>query len=283
MLYITLKPVNSSVCFVILAMYLVSFFFISSAKAAYRASTSIYDVNYAYNIPHAPTAVAPVIRTQPVYEVAPVQSYAPAYASTYTPVYTPQTPYMPPEYNRKRSLAVQSWGGPYLGVLFGFTNSGVDLIKDHSINALKSSDLDLGVIAGMNFQRNTFIYGIEGGAVFPINKNEKSIVSIRGNFKANLRTRIGVAIGRWLPYGFIGVATNYSTVKDELNHNSDFKNFHFNYVYGAGADFKVGRGLFAKFEGQVNNTSKQAANLDIYKIHFKDHSYTFHLGLAEQF
>lgn len=209
------------------------------------------EVNYAYNIPKAKHNI--------VKQPDTVKSY-----------------YVPP---LKKSV----WAGPYLGIIFGSSNNKAELIKAHKIQALKNSKLDLGLMAGMNFEQNNFVYGIEASAIFPINKNQKHLVNIKDRFNAKLRARLGLDFGKYLPYAFVGLATNYSMVKDNSDNASKFNNFHFDYNYGAGLDYNIRGELFVRLEGEINKTSKQTINLNDYKLNLKDHSYNFHIGLAKLF
>lgn len=279
MLNIKIKHVKSSVCFVVLAMYLVPTFLLTSANATCGSNCNAYDVNYAYNVPPVVSRrVAPparvIVRQRPVYEIAPVQDYEPE------PQYVPTNRFRyAPTYSTR---PIEIWQGPYLGILFGVGESNAQISHVNHIRDLKNSDIGLGAIAGINFQSNRLIYGIEAGTLFPIASHSDEAINIKNNFKADLRTRFGVAIGRWLPYAFVGFGTDYTTIKDRLKDGSNFKNFHFNYSYGAGADFKLSHGLFAKLEASINQTSRQTANLDVYHIHFKDRSYGLHLAIAEK-
>lgn len=275
MLNIKIKHVKSSVCFVVLAMYLVPRFLINFANATYRGNCSSCDVNYAYNIPPAvvSTPASPVVvRHHPVYEIAPMQNYEPGYVQTNR--FIGSSSYRP--------HPIEIWEGPYLGVLLGMNENNAQIIHENHVSDLKNSDIGLGLMGGVNFQSDSLVYGMEADTLFPITSHSDESISIKGNFKADLRTRFGVAIGRWLPYAFVGLGTDYTTIKDQWKDGSNFKNFHFNYSYGAGADFRLSNGLFAKIEASINQTSRQTANLDVYHIHFKDKSYGLHLAIAEK-
>src|SRR5699024_5110619 len=123
---------------------------------------------------------------------------------------------------------------PYLGVLFDMNENNAQIQHNDYFRDMRNADMGLGVLGGANFQSDSLVYGFVGKLSYPVNRHVDEQVDIKSNLKANLSTRLGVAIGHWMPYAFFGLGSDWTTIKDKLRDGSNFKNFHIDYLYGAG-------------------------------------------------
>jgi len=119
--------------------------------------------------------------------------------------------------------AVYDWSGAYVGAFFGLEDTAADLTDLDGVSGgnflIQDIDADgvvLGAMAGHNWQRGNFVFGIEvdytanGGS----GSSDLDIVNLdetiewKTNWSASLRARFGVAKDRTLFYGTAGVATS---------------------------------------------------------------------------
>jgi outer membrane immunogenic protein len=122
-----------------------------------------------------------------------------------------------------------SWTGFYvganIGAVRGHSDTNVDSLVFGSYPAasLGGTSVIGGIQAGMNWQLNRFVFGIEGD-LSGLSLNSSGLVSAftvpvtyssRVNWLATLRGRVGLAFDRALIYGTGGVA--FADLKDNVN------------------------------------------------------------------
>ncbi len=170
----------------------------------------------------------------------------------------PLPPPPPPEFRP----AVYDWSGAYIGGII----AGVFVDGDYV--PVGSPDPDLngdgilgGIYAGYNYQAGSFVFGVEGDALFgevdPQNILDGVVQDI--DFMATIRARLGFAHDRTMAYVTGGVAFIDSEITLPAFGESD-SNSHTGYVVGGGlehawTDNFVGRieYLFADFDEKTYN------------------------------
>ena len=127
--------------------------------------------------------------------------------------------------------SISAWAGSYLGIQGGIAHHDAFFNNDDqiSINATlierKKIGGTAGALAGYNWQRGTFVYGVEGdwswigakaGSVAAVFSNENMSSTFDVDWLATLRGRAGLALDATLAYVTGGVAFGHTRNNLEL-------------------------------------------------------------------
>jgi len=127
------------------------------------------------------------------------------------------------------------WEGYYVGVFSGITKGKVTVHDESGYNgkdfSYSTSGAYSGIVAGYNWQRKIFVYGLEGKIgylnykqkqQFPdyvgVRKPEDSLASFESDFSVSLLGRAGFIINKFLFYakgGITGLNTKVSFIDDD--------------------------------------------------------------------
>lgn len=171
------------------------------------------------------------------------------------------------------AVAASDWTGPYVGIFGGWATGIGD--QDITLDSLGFLDDDgaaidisggmLGVTAGVNFQADSVVYGIEGdiawanisGFTNPDGDPENDGYETSVDWLGTLRGRLGFAADSFLIYGTAGIAAGHVNV---INGDVDLGVFDpstgtaegdvtsFGYVVGVGAELAVAENISVKAE-----------------------------------
>ncbi|MBK3746157.1 porin family protein, partial [Paraburkholderia aspalathi] len=91
-----------------------------------------------------------------------------------------------------------SWAGGYTGLYLGY---GWNKFKtDTAAGDIKANDMKAGAYAGWNFQQDSIVYGLEGGAGYSGAKQSALGGEAEYGFEGSSRGRLGVALDPIMPY-----------------------------------------------------------------------------------
>jgi len=106
----------------------------------------------------------------------------------------------------------QDWAGPYAGVHFG--NTWADMKHDHTLGPSGTTDTLMGGgQIGYNWQRDQIVYGVEGDFSKLDAGSKSPSVAYDEDWGMTFRGRLGYAMGRFLPYGTVGLALTDTMLK----------------------------------------------------------------------
>jgi opacity protein-like surface antigen len=160
-----------------------------------------------------------------------------------------------------------SWSGFYYGV-----NAGVGSASWHSMpfsdeveHVLQLDGLTGGGQIGYNWVQNGLVLGIQADANLTSQSASKSfpdadsawVDDVHLDWTAAFTGRIGMPVGRFLPYVLAGVAlahvTNNVTREAPYNVTGDFSASHFGGTLGVGVATQISDGLTAFVEARYSN------------------------------
>ncbi len=163
-----------------------------------------------------------------------------------------------------------NWAGIYAGVHGGGAWSDVDISRGSvslpttpgtSIN--DGSGSMFGILAGINFQSDQFVYGLEGDISFGDVDGANAVLT---NFDVNtigtIRARAGYAIDRILIFGTAGIGFAGSDGNETVGKDS---NTHTAFVYGGGVEVAL--------------TPQISVRGEYLRGNYNDQNYAFPLGL----
>lgn len=148
-------------------------------------------------------------------------------------------------------IAAADWTGPYAGVALSYNDGNAQDVSfgpgEFNIDGSR-----LTAFSGYNWQSGSIVYGGEvsmsfgdisgSDDAFTVPLEVKDIVTLRG--------RVGYDAGRWLPYGFIGVASG----RFEADHDGDGGRVSDDrltgFLYGIGVDYMITDNAFLRAELQ---------------------------------
>ena len=137
----------------------------------------------------------------------------------------------------------QDWSGLYGGITAGKTANGRATFIYSGIpnDFYDLSGRGAGLFVGYNMQRNAMVYGVEVAAQavdYAIGEGDEPHFTSM----IDLKVRGGVAVGRALPYAFIGYSTGAWENLELTSPNATGVN------YGVGVDFALSEAWFAGAE-----------------------------------
>lgn len=158
------------------------------------------------------------------------------------------------------SRASPGWDGFYLGGIYGDVDATSR--QDNSFPAT-TGDYGIdgshyGLVAGYNWSHSRLVYGIEGDiSTADVDGQTNNVCGNLGcfteiNWLATIRARLGVDLGRFLPYATAGVAIGEVEVGTRVPINPGERlnddDVNTGFVWGAGVDFKATDRIALKFE-----------------------------------
>jgi outer membrane immunogenic protein len=155
--------------------------------------------------------------------------------------------------------ATYDWSGPYAGVFIGGITQTGTYDTTCALCAVGTRELNGygwngGVLAGWNYQIDTFVMGIEGDWAFggnvADNNSPAELTHMDFNNIATLRARAGMAFDNTLFYatgGFAAVDTKFST-DDYAGAASDDSKWLNGWVIGGGIEHAFSDSLTARLE-----------------------------------
>lgn len=213
---------------------------------------------------------------------------------------------------KQQSSDDDSWTGFYVGGFGGFTNGKSKAVTSTTVQntaglsntevplfnqignmSLKSNSYNAGGTFGYNYQKKNFLVGVEadfgankiktngsGTATFQADGSQNITMnqSMKTDWMATFRPRIGVATKKVIVYGTVGMAVtnityteNYLRIEDgtrqAATQSASFKRNKLGWTVGAGAEFKVAKPLSVKGEylyTQFGKTSITSNNHEYY-------------------
>lgn len=131
------------------------------------------------------------------------------------------------------------WSGAYAGVAIGFSQTFTEAKSGGDKKPLTGSGPAVSLYGGYNWQISRVILGVEGSATFlgggaKATHGTLGLIKSRSNWSATAKGRIGVPIGRFMPYLSAGLAATDNTFK--ANGKSD-KAVGVSAVFGGGLEF----------------------------------------------
>jgi outer membrane immunogenic protein len=160
----------------------------------------------------------------------------------------------------RSSSASHDWSGFYVGAHLGkswgetgnsWRNSFVGWQPDGDISYSSTSG---GLHTGYLWQRNSFVYGIEGDFSWASLKGDDSqfaglVNALEINYVGTIRARAGVSYSRSLLYATGGIAFS-SIEKKDLTNSYSASNDLVGWAVGGGYEMAFGGGLRARVEYQ---------------------------------
>lgn len=110
------------------------------------------------------------------------------------------------------------WAGPYAGAEVGLSETGTEAKSGGVTKDFSRTDAAFGLFAGYNWRISRVVVGVEGSAAY-LGGEAKSSHTTLGNIKsgstwsASIKGRVGLPIGRFMPYLSAGVAATDNTFK----------------------------------------------------------------------
>lgn len=156
------------------------------------------------------------------------------------------------------SAPVSTWAGPYAGVQLGYGFSGS---VDDGLNDIGTSGWMGGAFGGFNFQNGQFVYGVEGDVNYSGVDGDNAGFTARSRFDGSVRGRAGVAVNDdLLLYGTAGVAAESLRVTHDASGSRD-TNTLIGWTAGAGADVKLTDEVFARAEYRYTDYGSKTFDL----------------------
>lgn len=147
-------------------------------------------------------------------------------------------PYSQP-YTVNQPLNAFSWAGPYLGGNLGYDWGSV------SNNVTKPSGISGGVQGGYNFQRGSWVFGVEGDLELTGANDTFAPWKFSNPWFGTVRGRVGYAFNNILFYGTGGLA--FGELRAETFGLSESQTSA-GWTLGAGAEFGLAPNWTAKIE-----------------------------------
>lgn len=145
-----------------------------------------------------------------------------------------------------------NWAGGYAGAYLGgaknkFKSAGKK-------GAKRGYEPKFGAYAGVNFQNDAVVYGLEGDAGYnKARRNDSGLVS-KGGFDGSIRGRVGYDMGAFMPYvtaGVAGTQTRYRNGAESRN------NFRIGWTAGAGVEAKLTDNIVTRVEYRYSDFGKK--------------------------
>lgn len=168
---------------------------------------------------------------------------------------------------------IYDWSGLYIGAFVGYGEADVEFRAHEGETDDGVADLNLdgilgGLYAGMNFQHDNFVFGLEADAgltdwsdsgVFPGDSSRRASADI--DFLASIRGRLGLAMDRTLIFATGGIAFadgEYTAISPGGTRRSESE-VSIGGVLGGGIEFAVtdnmvvrGEGLYYIFDDEID-------------------------------
>lgn len=179
------------------------------------------------------------------------------------------------------SVAPQdSWAGGYTGLYIGGAKNRFK--ADGNTDKFNKNAAKFGAYAGLNFQNDNIVYGLEGDAGYNSAKFGKATdktASAKAGFEGSLRGRLGYDMGIFMPYvtaGVAGTQLKYSTFDKSASA------FHVGWTAGAGTEAKLTSNIIARLEYRYSDFGKKNIQVtptaDILNAKFNTHEIRMGVG-----
>lgn len=178
------------------------------------------------------------------------------------------------------SAPVSSWAGPYAGLHMGYGFSGSVETNDGFLsNDISTKGWLGGVFGGFNAQNGQIVYGAEADVNYSGIDGSNFGESARSRIDGSLRGRLGYAVNDdVLVYGTAGLAAERLRVTDGLGVRDT--NVGLGYTVGAGTDVKLTEDVFARAEYRYTDFGSETFNLTVpTSVDSSNHRVTVGLGI----
>ncbi len=145
-----------------------------------------------------------------------------------------------------------NWAGVYAGLHGGGAWSDADVSRGSASPAttpgssINGSGSMFGLLAGINFQSDHFVYGLEGDISFgDVDDSNTVLTNFDVDTIGTIRVRAGYAIDRILIFGTAGIGFAGSDGNETSGQDS---NTHTGFVYGAGVEVALTQQLSVRGE-----------------------------------
>lgn len=110
------------------------------------------------------------------------------------------------------------WAGPYAGVDVGLSGTGTETKSGGVKKNFSRTDAAFGLFAGYNWQISRVVVGVEGSATYiggeaKTDHGSLGVIKSGSTWTASFKGRVGLPIGRFMPYLSAGVAATDNTFK----------------------------------------------------------------------
>ena len=148
-------------------------------------------------------------------------------------------------------LPVYNWTGPYIGISGGFGWGRSDISAPLASGSFNTSGALVGGTLGYNYQMNQFVLGLEGDGSWSNIGGSATCTgglscSVRNNWLATARGRLGFAVDRFMPYVTGGAA--FGDIKTSVATLGDATSTKTGWTAGGGIEAAIAGPWTAKVE-----------------------------------
>jgi len=165
------------------------------------------------------------------------------------------------------------WAGGYAGVFGGYVRGDTNGV------ASSTNGINGGAYGGHNWQRDQFVFGVEGDAGYS-GANGTSAAGVTADQGAfgSLRARFGYDVNPFLLYGTVGAAATNMKVSNGASSDS---NILYGYTVGAGVEAFVTEKITTRLEYRYTDYGSSNFNIGGTNVStgFDDHSVRAGIGL----
>ncbi len=171
---------------------------------------------------------------------------------------------------------IASWQGGYIGLNGSY---GFGVMNNTSVGTIANNGWMVGAFAGVQGQRNAFVYGAEADIGWNFGSNTVGGTTTRAGLEGSLRARLGAAVSdRVLLYGTAGLAATQVSITDAAGTASGAQ---LGYTVGAGMDAKFTEKVFGRLEYRWTDNFARTYNTGSgpQTVDYNNHRITVGLGV----